>query len=80
MEIIGQPFVIQSIANRGWLVTWTDAVTHGALDNPHESVSFTVEIPRRADLTIAEVQTYAAKRAVELLQVLIRAQTPQIDP
>jgi hypothetical protein len=73
MEYLGQPFQIQNTADRGWLVTWSDAIGVRTEDGePVESVSFTVALPRRADLTIAEVQTYALKRAVELLQVLIR--------
>lgn len=74
MEYLGQPFAIQN-TSEGWLVTWNDAVRHGPKGAPNESVSFTVLLPKRADLTIAEVQTYALKRAVELLQYPIQ-QTP----
>lgn len=72
MEFIGQPFGIQN-TSEGWLVTWNDAAKHGPLWAPNESISFTVLLPKRADLTIAEVQTYALKRAAELLQDLIQA-------
>ncbi|NDZ11515.1 hypothetical protein C7T35_01280 [Variovorax sp. WS11] len=74
MEFLGQPFGIQN-TSEGWLVTWNDAVLHGPKGAPDESVSFTVLLPRRADLTIAEVQTYALKRAAELLQHMIQAKT-----
>jgi len=67
MELLGQPFVIQN-TTEGWPVTWHDAVTHGPKGAPNEAVSFTVLLPRRADMTISELQTYAAKRALELLQ------------
>lgn len=74
MEPLGQPFLIQNTADRGWLVTWTDAVVHRTLDGEaFETVSFTVALPRKSDLTIAEVQTYAVKRAMELLRNLIQA-------
>lgn len=74
MEPLGQPFIIQNTADRGWLVTWTDAVVHRAADGEaFETVSFTVALPRKSDLTIAEVQTYAVKRAMELLRNLIQA-------
>lgn len=73
MEYLGQPFVIQN-TSEGWLVTWTDAVQHGPKDAPNETVSFTVLLPRRGDLTISEVQTYALKRAEELLRARIQAQ------
>lgn len=76
MEFLGSPFRIQN-TTEGWLVTWEDAVSHGPKDAPNEFVSFTVMLPRRADLTIAEVQTYALKRAAELLQhVIAGAATP----
>lgn len=72
MKAIGQPFAIQN-TDAGWLVTWADAVRDGTADEIRERVSFTVLIPARADLSIEEVQTYALKRAVELLQDGIRA-------
>lgn len=74
MEALGQPFVIQN-TSEGWRVTWTDAVLQGSETQIKESVSFTVMLPRRADLTIAEVQTFAAKRAVELLQDLLHSRS-----
>lgn len=74
MKLIGQPFTIQN-TDTGWLVTWPNAVMHGPESSPAmETVSLTVAIPRRADLTISEVQTYALKRAAELLQILIAHQ------
>lgn len=72
MELLGQPLIIQNTAEHGWVVTWTDAVRHWSGDELVETVSFTVALPRRADLTIAELQTFAMKRAAELLQVAIR--------
>lgn len=72
MELIGQPLEIQNTSD-GWLVTWTDAVKHGTKAAPDiERISFTVLLPRAAYLTIAEVQTYAMKRAAELLRVAIQ--------
>jgi hypothetical protein len=72
MKLIGQPFIIQN-TSEGWIVTWTDAARmtdeHG---NTLESVSFTVRLPPKADLTIQELQTFALKRAVELLQDKVR--------
>lgn len=72
MKLLGMPFSIQNTDGPDWLVTWQDAVrtTQG------ESISFTVAIPRRADLSIAEVQRYAAKRAVELLQPIAGQNSP----
>lgn len=73
MEYLGQPFAIQNTADHFWLVTWGDAVsikTESGLQV--ESVSFTVSIPKRANLTIAEVQRHALKRAVELLSQQIK--------
>lgn len=75
MKSLGQPFVVQN-TDLGWQVTWTDAITHGTEAQPdNERVSFTVMLPKRAELTIAELQTFALKRAAELLQVLIRHRT-----
>lgn len=70
MAKVGQPFVIQNTDGPTWFVTWTNAVE----SSTGEAVSFTVEIPRRADLTLAEVQRFALKRAVELLQFAIPKQ------
>ena len=80
MKLIGTPFTIDG-TDQGWLVTWPDAVKHGALPEQPERISFTVLLPRRADLTIAEVQTFAMKRAEELLRQAIRAagQSPHSD-
>lgn len=69
MELLGRPFLIQN-TDAGWQVTWNDAIRVGSEFETKESVSFTVVIPRRADLTIDEVQRFAVKRAMELLQVL----------
>lgn len=69
MNFLGQPVVVQNTDGPNWLVTWNSALTHAE----HESVSFTVAVPRRAELTIAEVQRYAIKRAIQLLQDLDRA-------
>lgn len=71
MEYIGQPFSIQN-TSEGWLVSWDDAVVERTDAEILERVSFTVLIPRRAQLSIQEVQTYALKRAAELLQRAIR--------
>lgn len=70
MENLGEPFSIQNTTGADWLVTWRDAVTLRATG---ESVSFTVAIPRNAELSISEVQRYAMKRAVEILQRVIAA-------
>lgn len=72
MEYIGQPFSIQN-TSEGWLVSWDDAAVTRTEHEILERVSFTVLIPRQASLTIEEVQTFALKRAVELLQRVIRA-------
>lgn len=72
MEFLGEPFEIQN-TTEGWLVTWKDAVKHGVPGDELERISFTVLLPRNAELTIAQVQTYALKRAGELLQHLIRS-------
>lgn len=69
MENLGQPFVIQN-TSEGWQVTWNDAVKAGTDFQTKESVSFTVVIPRQANLTISEVQKFAVKRAIELLKML----------
>lgn len=73
MNLLGQPFEIQNTTGPNWLVTWHDAVriTNEAGETL-ESVSFTVSIPKRSNLTIEEVQTYALKRAVELLQLKLK--------
>jgi hypothetical protein len=77
MEILGQPFLIQNTTGPNWLITWQDAalITNEAGDTL-ESISFTVSVPKRAELTIEELQRYALKRAVELLQERIRL-TPE---
>ena len=72
MNLLGQPFIIQN-TTEGWIVQWADAVRiTDPHDNTLESVSFIVRLPRKADLTIAEVQTFALKRAEELLQNAIQ--------
>ena len=73
MANLGQPFVIQNTDGPTWFVTWNDAAT----SSTGEAISFTVEIPRGANLTLAEVQKYALKRAVEILQVAIRGTSDQ---
>jgi hypothetical protein len=75
MEFIDQPFIIQSTVENIWLVTWKDAAVHPAKGAPVESVSFTVALPSRTDLSIRELQTFALKRAMELLQQKIRMTT-----
>jgi hypothetical protein len=72
MEFIGQPFSIQTTTGPSWLVTWRDAVRHTVEGELLETVSFTVAVPRNGDLSVSEVQTFALKRAVELLQMAIR--------
>ena len=69
MAFLGQPFSIQNTDGPTWFVTWQEAVR----TSTGEGISFTVEIPRSANLTMSEVQTYALKRAAELLQEAIRA-------
>ena len=69
MKLLGTPFVIQNTSGANWLVTWTEAVKTSS----GESVSFTVEIPRSAHLTLAEVQTFALKRAEELLHKVVQS-------
>lgn len=73
MKLLGQPFTIQN-TDEGWLVNWPNAVMHGDANNPIETISFTVALPRSANLSIAEVQTFALKRAQELLQTVIAHQ------
>lgn len=69
MKMLGQPFIIQN-TSAGWIVQWTDAVRiTDQDDNTLESVSFTVRLPRKADLTIEELQQFAMKRALEILQI-----------
>jgi hypothetical protein len=76
MEFLGEPFSIQNTADQGWLVTWNDAVTvRSSIGEVIESVSFTVAVPRNANLSISEVQRYASRRAVELLQSSIKGQS-----
>jgi len=77
MKPLGQPFVIQNTTT-GWVVTWNGAVRITTQDgDPIEEVSFTVRIPRHATLTSEDVQTFALKRAVELLQGTIHHQQQQ---
>jgi len=72
MKLLGEPFIIQN-TSQGWLVTWNDAVRiTSELDETLESVSFTVRLPRQANLTILEAQNFAMKRAEELLRIAIR--------
>lgn len=66
-ELLGSPFAIQNTTGSKWLVSWEEAVTHTG----GESVSFTVAISRGPDLTIADLQRHALKRAVELLRMAI---------
>ena len=66
-EPIGDPFVIQNTAGPNWLLTWSSAI---AVQPVGEVVSFTVSVPKNAALTIVQVQSYAIKRAMELLQTL----------
>ena len=69
MKLLGQPLIIQN-TTAGWTVQWTDAVrVTDEHDNTLESVSFTVRPPRKADLTIEELQQFAMKRALEILQM-----------
>ena len=73
MELLGQPFEIQNTTGPSWLITWRDAVhITSEFGDTLESISFTVSIPKRANLTIEEVQRHALKRAEELLQDRIR--------
>lgn len=64
MKLVGNPFAIQNTDGPNWLVRWEDAIT----TTDGEAVTFTVAIPRQANLPIAEAQRYAMQRAVELLQ------------
>jgi hypothetical protein len=64
LELLGSPVVLQNTTGKDWLVTWAPAVTTSV----GELVSFTVAIPRKAELSIAEIQRFALKRAVEILQ------------
>lgn len=80
MELLGQPFIIQNTTT-GWVVTWDGAVRITTRDgDPIEEVSFTVRIPRQAELTIEEVQTFALKRAAELLKDMIHHQQQRNAP
>lgn len=69
MKYLGSPFSIQNTDGRDWLVSWQDVIADA---ENGENVSFTVAIPRQADLSIESVQKYALKRGVELLQQAIR--------
>lgn len=71
MEFLGEPFSIQNTNGPNWYVTWTAALT----TSEGEAINFTVKIPRSANLSISEVQTYALKRADELLQRMISDRT-----
>lgn len=68
MKPLGAPIVIQNTDGPQWFITWNDAVAHTV----GESVSFTVAVPRSANLSISEVQRYAIKRAIELLQETLK--------
>lgn len=64
MKLLGQPFVLQNTDGPDWLITSDAAVT----TSQGESVSFTVAVPRRADLPVVELQRLAVLRAKELLE------------
>jgi hypothetical protein len=78
MEYLGRPFAIQN-TDKGWLVTWEHAVGHIIDGDLAEHVSFTVLVSRSPGLSIADVQTYALKRAVELLQIPIKDRQDRSD-
>jgi len=65
MQVTGQPFVIQNTTGPEWLIFWEALLP---TESTLERISFTVAIPRRADLPIDEVQRHALKRAAELLR------------
>ncbi len=69
MENLGRPVQIQNTDGDKWLITWEAAIS----STEREVVSFTVAIPKNARLDIGEIQTYALKRAVELLKQVIDA-------
>jgi hypothetical protein len=76
MEYIGAPFTIQNTEEHGWLVTWPDSVVHLIDQEPVESVSFTVLIPRNPNLTMEDVVSFSRKRAIEILQAAVRRPEP----
>lgn len=65
MEIIGTPLTIQNTDGMHWLITWPDCLA--GLEN----VSFTVAVPR-GELTIGEIEQQAIRRAIELLQMVLK--------
>lgn len=72
MTPIGQPLVLQNTEDHGWIVSWQGACAVTNADGQAiESVSLTVALPRKASLTIEELQTFALMRAAELLQKAI---------
>ena len=70
MKLLGQPFSIQNTDGPNWLVTWPDAATDR--DNG-DTVSFTVSIPRNAQIPMHEVQRVALKQAIQMLQAAMQA-------
>lgn len=73
METLGRPFLIQNTKEFGWIVTWNDAiVVRDKEGDLVESVSFTAALPRKATLSIEEIQQFALMRAIELLQTMVK--------
>lgn len=65
MKLVGQPLIIQNTDGNSWMVTWENAVT----SSTGETISFTVEVPRSAEISVIDVQRLAIKRAAEMLTV-----------
>ena len=70
MKLVGMPFSIQNTDGQHWLVTWQNAA-----HNPDgESISFTIAAPKNSGLSVADIQQFALRRAIELLQGGLRKQ------
>lgn len=73
METLGRPFTIQNTKDFGWVVTWDGAIQIRDKEGEIiESVLFTAALPRKATLSIEEVQQFALMRAIELLQRMVK--------
>lgn len=70
MKLKNHPFSIQDTDQDFWLVTWLEAAK-----NPNgEAISFTVAVPKNTGLSVADIQQFAMRRAIEILQGGLRKQ------
>lgn len=69
MAFLGKPILVQNTDGPHWYISFEAALKTDA----GEVVSFTVAVPRNGALSISEIQTFALKRAVEILQDVISA-------